>query len=72
VVAVPPGNIEPQFKFLMGIVQELSEYTCKPAKEAEGDISIIELEPLELDAELEEPVDAELDPLVPVGKPLPA
>lgn len=62
----------------MELVQALLEYTFRPADDAEPEISILELDPVEFDAELEEPVDdelepveAELDPPVAVGKPLP-
>jgi hypothetical protein len=54
----------------MGLLQALSEYTFRPAEDAEEEIR--EPEPLEPDAELEEPVDAETDPLVAAGKLLPA
>ena len=60
-VAVPPGDIAPQFKFSIGIVQALSEYTFSPGEDSEGEISILKLDPLELDVELEEPVVAELE-----------
>jgi hypothetical protein len=69
-------------------VQALSEYTFRSAEDAEGEISILELDPLELEAELEEsvdaepeepvdveleePVGAEPEPPVAVGKLLPA
>ena len=69
-------------------MQALSEYTFSPGEDSEGEISILELDPLELDVELEEPVvaeleewvdveleepvDAKLDLPVAAGKPLPA
>ena len=84
-VAVPPGDIEPQFKFPIGLVQALLEYTCKPAEDEEGEISILELESLGLESleleveveepvevEVEEPVEAELTPLVAIDELVPA
>jgi len=54
VVAVPPGDIEPQFRFPMELVQALSEYTCKSAEDAGAETSILKPESLELDSELDE------------------
>jgi hypothetical protein len=54
----------------MGLVQALLEYTFRPAEEAKGEV-ILEPELLEFDSELEEPVDAGPDPMVPVVEPFP-